>query len=150
MANRLYRSESEKVLGGVCGGLGNFLGIDPVFVRIFFIVWTVLGELSVLIYFLLWMIIPRETAPDADRNFEINDLGARFRQMGNEIGDVTRSPSSELITFTGVGLIAWGLYSLLKSRLPIPEIFWHYSQYAWPTLLIIAGVFIILRATRKK
>jgi len=150
MANRLYRSESEKVLGGVCGGLGNFLGIDPVFVRIFFIVWTVLGELSVLIYFLLWMIIPQETAPDADRNFEINDLGARFRQMGNEIGDVTRSPSSELITFTGVGLIAWGLYSLLKSRLPIPEIFWHYSQYAWPALLIIAGVFIILRATRKK
>ena len=44
MANRLYRSESEKVLGGVCGGLGNFLGIDPVFVRIFFIIWTVLGS----------------------------------------------------------------------------------------------------------
>ena len=150
MANRLYRSESEKVLGGVCGGLGEFLGIDPVFVRIFFIVWTVLGEFSVLIYFLLWVIIPRETSPDADRTFEINDLGARFRQMGNEVGDVARNPSSELITFTGVGLIAWGLYSLLRSRLPIPDIFWNYSQYAWPALLIIAGVFIIFRTTRKK
>ena len=148
MAKKLYRNESEKVLGGVCAGLGDFLGIDPVFVRIFFILWTVLGELSVLVYLLMWIIIPRGTAADADESFEINDVGARFNQMGREIHDITRQPSSELITFVGVGLIAWGVYYLVRRALPYMNI-WSYSQYLWPVLLIAAGGFVIYRATRK-
>lgn len=149
MAKRLYRSESEKVLGGVCAGLGNYLGIDPVFVRIFFIVWTVLGELSVLIYIFLWIIVPRETAFDADEKFEINDLGVRINQIGREIHEITRQPSSELITFTGVGLIAWGVYYIVRRAVPYLDI-WAYSQYLWPALLIVAGAFVIYRATRKE
>jgi len=148
MAKRLYRNESEKVLGGVCAGLGDFLGIDPVFVRIFFILWTVLGELSVLVYLLMWIIIPRSSATDAGESFEINDVGARFNQMGREIHDITRQPSAELITFVGIGLIAWGVYYLVRQALPYLDI-WSYSQYAWPVLLIVAGGFVIFRATRK-
>ena len=148
MAKRLYRNESEKVLGGVCAGLGDFLGIDPVFVRIFFILWTVLGELSVLVYILMWIIIPRETATDAEERFEINDVGARFNQMGREIHDITRQPSPQLITFTGVGLIAWGVYHLIYRAMPFLDL-WSYSQYLWPVLLIAAGVFVIIRASRK-
>jgi len=101
MANRLYRSKSNRVLGGVCAGLGSFLRIDPVFIRIFFIVWTVLGEFAVLIYFLLWVIVPSDSSTDADESFQINDLGARFHQMGQEIAEVTRQPNSELIIFAG-------------------------------------------------
>lgn len=149
MANRLYRSESGRILGGVCSGLGNFLSINPVFIRIFFIVWTVLGELSILIYILLWVIIPKETTADESISFEINDLGARFRQMGNEIGEITRQPSSELIIFTGIGMIGWGVYYLIRRYLPFIDL-WAYSQYLWPALLIIAGVFVIYRAVRKR
>jgi len=148
MVKRLYRKESGKVLGGVCAGLGDYLGIDPVFVRIFFILWTVLGELSVLIYVIMWIVIPRETSSDADQRFEINDVGARFNQMGQEIHEITRQPSSELITFTGVGLIAWGVYYLVRRALPYLDI-WSYSQYLWPALLIVAGAFVLIRATRK-
>jgi phage shock protein C len=148
MAKKLYRNESEKVLGGVCAGLGDFLGIDPVFVRIFFILWTVLGELSVLVYILMWIIIPQRNAVDADESFEINDVGARFNQMGREIHDITRQPSSELITFVGIGLIAWGVYHLIRRALPYMNI-WSYSQYLWPVLLIAAGGFVIYRATRR-
>ena len=149
MAKRLYRSESERVLGGVCAGLGSFLGIDPVFIRIFFIVWTVLGEFSVLIYFLLWVIVPSDTSTEADDTFQMNDLGARFHQMGREISGIARQPNSELIIFTGVGLIAWGVYYLVRRLVPYLDI-WAYSQYLWPVMLIIAGVFVIIRTTRKK
>ena len=149
MANRLYRSESDRVLGGVCAGLGSFLGIDPVFIRIFFIVWTVLGEFSVLIYFLLWVIVPSDTSTEADGAFQMNDLGARFHQMGREISEIARQPNSELIIFTGVGLIAWGVYYLVRRLVPYLDI-WAYSQYLWPALLIIAGVFVIIRTTKKK
>ena len=148
MAKRLYRNDSDKVLGGVCSGLGDFLGIDPVFIRIFFILWTVLGELSVLVYILLWIVIPLRSASGAEESFEINDVGARFNQMGREIHDITRQPSSELIIFTGVGLIAWGVYYLVRRAVPYLDI-WSYSQYLWPVLLIVAGGFVIYRATRK-
>ena len=148
MAKRLYRKESEKVLGGVCAGLADFLGIDSVFVRIFFFIWTVMGELSVLIYIILWIVVPLETAPDADESFEVNEVGARFQQMGREIGDIARKPSQQLITFTGLGLVAWGIYEIAKQAFPVLNI-WNYSQYLWPAMLIIAGGFIIFRATRK-
>lgn len=148
MAKRLVRSESEKVLGGVCAGLGKFLGIDPVFVRIFFILWAVLGESSAgFVYILLWIVIPLETAPDADQKFEMNDVGSRFNQMGREIHEITRQPSAELITFTGVGLIIWGAYQLVQRVWPFLNI-WSYSQYIWPVLLIAAGAYVVFRASR--
>ena len=147
MANRLYRSKSDRILGGVCAGLGSFLRIDPVFIRIFFIVWTVLGEFAVLIYFLLWVIVPSDSSTDADESFQINDLGARFHQMGQEIAEVTRQPNSELIIFAGVGLIAWGVYYLVRRLIPLD--FGAYSQYLWPAMLIIAGLFVIIRTTRR-
>ena len=149
MANRLYRSESDRVLGGVCAGLGSFLGIDPIIIRVFFIVWTVLGEFSVLIYFLLWVIVPSDSSADADEAFQINDLGARFHQMRREIGEITRQPNSELIIFAGIGLIAWGVYYLVRRLVPYLDL-WAYSQYLWPALLIVAGAFVIIRTTRKK
>ena len=149
MANRLYRSQSDRVLGGVCAGLGSFLRIDPVFIRIFFIVWTVLGEFAVLIYFLLWVIVPSDSSTDADESFQINDLGARFHQMGQEIAEVTRQPNSELIIFAGAGLIAWGVYYLVRRLVPFLDV-WAYSQYLWPALLIIAGLFVIIRTTRRR
>jgi len=149
MANRLYRSKSNRVLGGVCAGLGSFLRIDPVFIRIFFIVWTVLGEFAVLIYFLLWVIVPSDSSTDADESFQINDLGARFHQMGQEIAEVTRQPNSELIIFAGAGLIAWGVYYLVRRLVPFLDV-WAYSQYLWPALLIIAGLFVIIRTTRRR
>ena len=149
MANRLYRSKSDRILGGVCAGLGSFLRIDPVFIRIFFIVWTVLGEFAVLIYFLLWVIVPSDSSTDADESFQINDLGARFHQMGQEIAEVTRQPNSELIIFAGAGLIAWGVYYLVRRLVPFLDV-WAYSQYLWPALLIIAGLFVIIRTTRRR
>jgi Putative stress-responsive transcriptional regulator len=50
MSKRLYRKENNRVLGGVCSGLGEYIGIDPLFLRIFFVLWTIMGELSVLAY----------------------------------------------------------------------------------------------------
>ena len=85
MKNRIYRSESNRILGGVCGGLGEFLGINPIFIRIFFIIWTVLGEFSILVYLILWVVIPTRSASGSDAKFRSSELGARIRQVVDEI-----------------------------------------------------------------
>jgi len=58
MARRLYRSKTEKMLGGVCGGLGELLDIDPTIVRLIFVLLALWGGGGVLIYIILWLIAP--------------------------------------------------------------------------------------------
>jgi phage shock protein C len=58
---RLYRSTKDRMLGGVCAGLGEHLDVDPTVIRL---VWVVLTAVSmgtgILVYILAWIIIPEE------------------------------------------------------------------------------------------
>jgi phage shock protein PspC (stress-responsive transcriptional regulator) len=55
---RLYRDENNKFLGGVCSGLANYLNIDTVFVRIFFLVLFFSFGFGLIPYFILWILVP--------------------------------------------------------------------------------------------
>lgn len=55
---RLYRNADDKILGGVCSGLANYLGIDPVIMRIIFVI--LIGALF-WVYILLWIIVPSQS-----------------------------------------------------------------------------------------
>jgi len=58
---RLYRSGKDKLLGGVCGGIGKYFDVDPVIIRL---IWVILAIASlgtaILVYLILWVIIPRD------------------------------------------------------------------------------------------
>src|SRR5689334_14891637 len=55
---RLYRDSSDKILGGVCSGLANYLNIDPAIVRILFAIIGFGGGLGILAYIILWIVLP--------------------------------------------------------------------------------------------
>jgi len=55
---RLRLSARERMIGGVCGGLGEFLELDPVLFRAAFLVLAVVGGLGILLYVALWLLIP--------------------------------------------------------------------------------------------
>ena len=57
---RLYRKCNEKILAGVCAGLGDYFGIDPTIVRIIFLILVFAGLGGVLVYIILWIITPEE------------------------------------------------------------------------------------------
>ena len=58
---RLCRSVRDRWLGGVCGGLGHYFGIDPTTVRVGFVLLSILSVAfpGMLVYCLLWLLIPR-------------------------------------------------------------------------------------------
>ncbi|MBM3303962.1 MAG: PspC domain-containing protein [Candidatus Aenigmarchaeota archaeon] len=56
---RLYRSGNDKILGGVCGGLGEYFGLDPVLIRLAWILFSLVYGSGVLAYIIAWIIIPR-------------------------------------------------------------------------------------------
>jgi phage shock protein C len=58
---RLTRSSTDSMLGGVAGGLGRYLGVDPVLVRVGFIVGTLLSGAGALAYLAMLVVIPRDT-----------------------------------------------------------------------------------------
>jgi phage shock protein C len=57
----LRRSRDNRVLLGICGGLGEFFGINPIWFRLGFIIAAIPGGLpGILLYLLLWLIIPKD------------------------------------------------------------------------------------------
>jgi phage shock protein PspC (stress-responsive transcriptional regulator) len=57
-SKRLYRDEENAAIGGVCSGLGHYFGLDPVILRIIFVLMVILGGSGILIYIILWVVIP--------------------------------------------------------------------------------------------
>ena len=57
---RLTRSSKNHVLGGVCGGIGNYLDIDPVLIRLIWVLFTLCAGFALIVYIIAWIIIPKE------------------------------------------------------------------------------------------
>lgn len=61
-AKHLYRSRLDRMVGGVCGGLGDYFDIDPTVVRLLFVFGTLLGGPGVIAYLILLVVVPLEPA----------------------------------------------------------------------------------------
>ena len=60
MEKKLYRSRRNRIIGGVCGGLAEYLGMDPTVVRVIMALATFVGGMSILVYLIMWLLIPEE------------------------------------------------------------------------------------------
>ncbi|MBM3291989.1 PspC domain-containing protein [Candidatus Bathyarchaeota archaeon] len=55
---KLYRSSHNRILAGVCGGLGEYFNVDPTLVRLIWVVFTLLYGVGLLAYLVAWIVIP--------------------------------------------------------------------------------------------
>lgn len=70
---RLYRSRTDRMISGVCGGLGNYIGIDPTVVRAVFAISAIfLHVLPVVLYIALMLIVPEEPLTAGSAVVDIN------------------------------------------------------------------------------
>ncbi len=60
---KLYRSSKERMIGGVCGGLGEYFAVDPTLIRLLFVAALLLGGHGLLIYLILLILVPAEPDP---------------------------------------------------------------------------------------
>jgi phage shock protein PspC (stress-responsive transcriptional regulator) len=61
MSKQLVRRESNKVIAGVCAGLGEYFGVDPVLVRLGFVIAVLVFGFGVLPYIILWILMPKRS-----------------------------------------------------------------------------------------
>jgi len=58
---RIYRSSTERVIAGVCGGMGEYFDKDPVLFRILFVLVTLIFGFGILAYLVFWISVPKDT-----------------------------------------------------------------------------------------
>lgn len=58
---RVYRSAKDRLLGGICGGLGQYFGVDSNLIRLIWVIITLIWPASIIAYFIMWAIIPIES-----------------------------------------------------------------------------------------
>jgi phage shock protein C len=148
--NRLSRSRADRMLGGVCGGLGRYLGIDSNIVRLFFVLFTLTGGFGVLLYLALWLILPVDDATfeNSGQSFGPSDFGDRARGMGEDLRQAMHNSNPNAAKILGIGLVVVGVIFLVQS-LNIPWLAWLRTDIFWPALLILAGAALVFRAIKK-
>lgn len=58
---RLYRTENDRKIAGVCGGIAEYFRLDPSIVRICFALFCLLGGFGIFLYILMWLIVPNKS-----------------------------------------------------------------------------------------
>lgn len=58
---RLYRTEDDRMLGGVCGGLGEYFDVDPVLIRLLWVAFTLAYGSGLLAYIIFWIVVPEKS-----------------------------------------------------------------------------------------
>jgi phage shock protein C len=72
-SKRLYRSRTDRMVSGVCAGLGEYLGIDPTVVRLLFVLGLLAGGSTVPVYIVMMIIVPEEPLPASDSDVEVEE-----------------------------------------------------------------------------
>jgi phage shock protein PspC (stress-responsive transcriptional regulator) len=80
MEKRLYRSETDRMLAGVCAGFAEYFNIDPAVVRIVFLLFVFWGGGGVLAYIICWIVIPTESSAESDSEEIIKENSQEIKE----------------------------------------------------------------------
>jgi phage shock protein C len=154
MAKKLYRSTTDKMLGGVAGGLAEYFDIDSTLVRVLFIVVVFLGGGGIIAYIILWIVVPQKPyelpknpvsqSPQEDEsgsNFSPDENKSDSFSMSNggAVSSMTHSGNKQI--WLAIILMVIGSLLLLDNIFPRFD-FDHY----WPVILIGIGIGLLLKA----
>jgi phage shock protein C len=149
----LYRSFNNRKIAGVAGGLAEHFNIDPVIIRILFVLTALCGGGGLLIYIILWIVIPEssiltfetkssETADttnsETTNNNSTSNMENQFepkKEKRNRHGNLTG----------GLILITLGILFLVARFVPNIDF-----GDLWPVILIVVGITVLLRNIGKK
>jgi phage shock protein C len=120
----LRRSRQDRMIAGVCGGLGRYLGVDPVLLRIAFVVLAVAGGSGILIYVIAAIFIPEE-------------------KPGEELGTAPGRNGASGRILAGTALIALGTILLIDRFVS-----W-FDKVIGPLTLVALGVAVLVWGTRR-
>ncbi len=128
MSQQLQRSRTDSMVAGVAGGLARYLRIDATMVRLVFVLLAFADGIGLLIYGLLWIVMP---LPEEDEALSPDG----------------RPSERNTAIVVGAGLVIMGGLFLLE-RLNISWLWWLDFDILWPILLVAGGILILVRTLK--
>jgi len=141
-SSELTRAEKNKVLGGVCAGLANFFNVDPTLIRIIFVLITLFGGSGVLLYLILWLLIPSSGHTSEISKASIkrgaDEMKDRVEEFAEEAKNFSKTNNSKYLL--GITLLILGIIFLFDNFG-----FFHFFNLwkLWPIILIILAILIL-------
>jgi phage shock protein C len=154
MARRLTRDTQHAVLGGVASGFGRYLDVDPVLVRLGFVLLAFVNGLGVLFYLACWLVMPRADAVASGRAEASPAAGTGFetlREAGSQLAEGVRQgvpdPAAAQLAI-GSLLVVIGSLLLLHNLGWLHWPYWMRFDTLWPLLLVALGIGLVLKSRR--
>jgi len=119
----LYRSKKDRLIAGVCGGIGEYLGVDPTIIRLLWVAFSILYGFGILFYIAAWLIIPEEP--------------------GEAPTEVRVRRGNEMLIFIGFLMLLAGIFFLFSLAWFIP-IF----KFGSAIILLFIGFLLIILAVK--
>ncbi len=144
MQNRLYRSETDNEIAGVCGGLGEYLGIDSTIIRLIWIISVFAFGTGVFIYIIAAILLPEKEEIIKGVNLEKNENGIYEQQNTSSNKNFNEENNRKL---TAYALMIIGFLLLIKRFGLFVSLNF---RFLFPFLLIGAGIMILVDSVKKK
>jgi len=134
MDRKLYRSRTDSMIAGVCGGLAEYFKVDTIIVRIAAVILALTAHgAGLLAYLIFWIVVPQKSLDESVGEGE-NSKAVPAESEG------VKTERKNGILFIGAGLIVLGALFLLDNFVPV--IFFSIGKL-WPVILIIIGILIL-------
>jgi phage shock protein C len=150
-SNKFYRSRTEKVFAGVCGGLAEHFEIDVVLVRLLFVVVFFAGGASLIAYIVLWIITPEK--PLDHTQFKNSSTMENKETMQDEPQGSQEKPKQEPYRYPpvkhkGRGNLIGGLVLITLGALFLADEFIPNVSFGdlWPIILVVIGVGLLINS----
>lgn len=120
MNKKIYRSRTDRMIAGVCGGFAQYLNLDPTLVRLIMVVLIFARGFGVLAYVVAWILVPERKEEEAEVVPAATSTGSRF--------------------LPGIALVVVGLIFLFNNFF-----YWFSFKMLWPIVLVILGIYILAK-----
>jgi phage shock protein PspC (stress-responsive transcriptional regulator) len=161
MNKKLHRSQTDKIFAGVCGGLADYFDIDATIIRLLFILIVAFGGSGLIVYLLLWLIMPKSSnEPAIITEEKVKEVAQEIKERAEEFRENIKKDDSQSrahnhsrdLNRRRGGLFGWvllvlGLVFLFNSFAPT----WmrvHFFSY-WPLILVFLGLIMIVNSNKK-
>jgi phage shock protein C len=141
MTKKLYRSRTNSMIAGVCGGLAEYFDIDASLVRVGAVLFTLAWGSGLLAYVILWLIVAQKPLESSVMESE---GGQKETVKADESDELERDKG---VLFVGIILTVLGVLLLMNNYLSFA---WLSFRRLWPLLIIFVGLMIIMKGSGSK
>lgn len=141
-SRQLRRSRDDRILSGLCGGLGDFFGVDPVFFRVAFVLLAFAGGGGLVLYLVLTLVVPAEEHDEVGTRETMRRGAEDLADSVKNVADGFQSERDSGRRTAAILLILLGAFFLFQN---LDWLDWIDAGWIWPLLLIGLGAWLLSR-----